>query len=489
MVRIIILCASKLQNLIYYQYNPLVTFSSHIDGYVAESLRREGCGDAMSQDHCSGPSCEEMDHCFCCVTCRDGRLFCLVCIVSLHVACLTHIIQCWNSDYFDKVPLHELGMRYQVAHLAGEVCLHPWPAFSNHFTIIDTNGIHDVTIDFCSCMWKHPFAMQLQSSWLFPATDTEPCTTVTTAALEQFQMLTFMGNILVYEYYHSLVCLTNNTGVMAPSDNFDTFIHVVWEWSFICMLKRAGVGNDHGRWKAAKSESCAMECLACPCPGINIPDCVDLEGPNAWESTLYVGMNTNFHLERFNVSSEDKDPGLSKGLAYFMDTEMFHKHLKDFDKRIIQPMGSCSNHEAAKDLAASRVGSVVCTHHELKLPLCMVDLHIGEIQVKMDFGYLTAVKRFTGIPCIIMSYNIVCQWSINLEEWIDIYGDVMQPKIPKKIYLVPKFHLLGHIKDCQEKFCMSFHIHVGENDGEAPEWSCTISNGVAALTREMGPGH
>ncbi|KAK0467414.1 hypothetical protein IW261DRAFT_1680454 [Armillaria novae-zelandiae] len=36
---------------------------------------------------------------------------------------------------------------------------------------------------------------------------------------------------------------------------------------------------------------------------------------------------------------------------------------------------------------------------------------------------------------------------------------------------------------------MSFHIHVGENDGEAPECSWAISNGVAASTREMGPGH
>ncbi|KAK0467431.1 hypothetical protein IW261DRAFT_1613021 [Armillaria novae-zelandiae] len=162
-------------------------------------------------------------------------------------------------------------------------------------------------------------------------------------------------------------------------------------------------------------------------------------------------------------------------------------------------MVPCSNHEAAKgdkrsrirtrDLAASGVGGVVCTRHELKLPLCTVDLRVGETQVEMDFGYLTAVRHFDGVPRIVTSYDIACQWSINLEERINIYGDVMRPKIPKKVYLVPKFHLPGHIKDCQEKYCMSFHIHVGENDGEAPERSWAISNGVAASTREMGPGH
>ncbi|KAK0467413.1 hypothetical protein IW261DRAFT_1553874 [Armillaria novae-zelandiae] len=406
-------------------------FSAHVDEYIAESLRREGHRDALSQNHCVAPGCEDTDCPFRCITCRDGRLFCCACIVSLHVACPTHVIQHWNSIYFDKVPLRELGLQYQVGHLTGEVCPHPQAAFGNRFTIIDTNGIHDVTLDFCSCMRRHSFALQLQGSWLFPATDTEPHTAITTAALEQFQMLTFMGKISAYEYYHSLVCLTNNTGIMAPSDNFDAFIRVVREWSFIRLLKRAGIGNEPGGWKAAKPGSCAIECLACPRPGVDIPEHVDPDGSNAWEDTLYVGMDANFRLERFNVLSEDKDPGLSKGLAYFVDTKMFHKHLKDFNNRIIQPPSSCSNHEVAKDLAASGVGGVVCTHHELKLPLCTVDLHVGEdvslssLQVEMDFDYLTAVRRFDGVLWIITSYNIACQWSINLEERINIYSDVM----------------------------------------------------------------
>ncbi|KAK0472663.1 hypothetical protein IW261DRAFT_1553319 [Armillaria novae-zelandiae] len=448
-----------------YTYNPLITFSSHVDGYVAESLRREGRGDAMSQVCCSAHGCEDTDHRFRCITCRDGRLFCQVCVVALHVACLTH---CWNGNYFDKVPLR---------HLTGEVCLHPRLAWGNHFTIIDMNGIHDIALDFCSCMQRHLFAMQLQGSWLFPATDTEPRTAVTTAALEQFQMLTFMGKISAYEYYHSLVRLTNNTGVTPPS------------WSFIRQLKRAGVGNDDGGWRAAKPGSCAVECLACPRPGVNMPACVDPDSPNAWESTLYIGMDANFRLERFNVSSEEKDPSVSKGLAYFVDTQTFHKHLENFDKRIIQPPSSCSDHEAAKDLAASGVGGVVCTQHELKLPLCTVDLCVGETQVEMDYGYLTTIRHFAGVPRIVTLYDIACQWSINLEEQIGIYGDIIRSNIPKKVYLVPKFHLPGHIKDCQEKYCMSFHRHVGENDGEALEHSWAISNGVVASTREMGPGH
>ncbi|KAK0186580.1 hypothetical protein F5146DRAFT_935627, partial [Armillaria mellea] len=79
---------------------------------------------------------------------------------------------------------------------------------------------------------------------------------------------------------------------------------------------------------------------------------------------------------------------------------------------------------------------------------------------------------------IMISYDIACQWSINLKDCIKIYSLEIVPPLCSKLYLVPKFHLPGHIKDCQEKYYMTFHSHIGNNDGKAPEWSWTISNSV-----------
>ncbi|KAK0478572.1 hypothetical protein EDD18DRAFT_1312571 [Armillaria luteobubalina] len=418
-----------------------------------------------------------------CLTCQDARLFCQSCIVTAHLCSPTHIIQAryWNGDYFDKTLLRNLGLRYQVGHLVGEACPHPWPAFGSRFTIIDMNSIHDVALDFCHCLRERPLAIQLQRAWLFPGTVKEPCIVVTVAALEQFQMLTFMGKVSVYEYYHSLARLSDNTSMKMPPISF---IHIVREWSFIRLLKRARIGNNASRWEAAKAASCAVECLACPHPGINIPVKSDPNLPTAWEDTLFVSVDANFKLERFDMSSKEKDPGLGQGLSYFVDTKAFKNHLIKFDKCIIQPRSTCNNHEAAKGdkktharsraLAASRVGGVICTHHELKLPLSTVDLQVGEIR--------------NGL-WIVTTYNIACQWSINLEDHINIYGLYMAPLPCDMLYLVPKFHLPGHIKACQEKYCMSFHIHVGNNDGEAPERSWAISNVVAASTWEMSLGH
>ncbi|KAK0491756.1 hypothetical protein EDD18DRAFT_1109505 [Armillaria luteobubalina] len=399
-----------------YSYNPLLTFSLYINDYLAESMRWEGRRDTISQKHC--PSCRSTQINLRCITCRDVRLFCPACIVALHAACPTHIIQ--------------------VRHIIGEVCPHPHPAFGDHFTIIDTNGIHDVALDFCNCIRERPLASQLQRAWLFPVTGREPRTAVTTAALEQFQMLTFMGKISTYEYYYSLVRLTDNTNTKTPSDNYGTFVRIVHEWSFIWQLKRAGIGNDPGGWKNAKPASCAVECLACPRPGINIPKVI----------------NPNEYMLSFSIKI---------CILYtwaWMETSAWRAHVATTKPRraII---------ERGIGLRISQLAGLEgLSAHDMSLSsLCPRLIYV-------------LVKRESPLT-VVTSYDIACQWSINLDKRIEIYGDHMRPQIPNSLYLVPKFHLPGHIEECQEKYCMSFHTKVG--------WA--VSNGVAASTCEMGPGH
>ncbi|KAK0486448.1 hypothetical protein IW261DRAFT_1416228 [Armillaria novae-zelandiae] len=207
-------------------------------------------------------------------------------------------------------------------------------------------------------------------------------------------------------------------GTSTLLDNYEAFICIVWEWSFICLLKQAGIRNNAGGWKAAEPASCMVDCLACLHPGVNIPVKVDPDLLDAWEDTLFVSMDANFKLERFEVSSKEKDPGLGSGLRYFVDMTSFKNHLKMFDKHILQAWSTCNDHKAAKPdkktcarsqaLAASGVGGVICMHHELKLALSMVDLQVRETYVDLALS---------------------------------------------------------------------------------PEWSWAISNGVAASTQEMSPGH
>ena len=89
-----------------------------------------------------------------------------------------------------------------------------------------------------------------------------------------------------------------------------------------------------------------------------------------------------------------------------------------------------------------------------------------------------------------VSYDIACQWSRNLESRCNSYPQnaISEAEDLELTYLVPKFHLPAHIPACQARYSFNFEPFVGRTDGEAPERAWADSNGVATSTREMGPG-
>jgi hypothetical protein len=104
-----------------------------------------------------------------------------------------------------------LGGRIQLGHAIGEPCPLPVPAFGDSFTIIDTNGIHDVGLDFCGCGRYGTMTQQLLRFRLYPATVQNPNTASTFRALHHFQLLSFESKCSVYEFYQTLVRESDNT--------------------------------------------------------------------------------------------------------------------------------------------------------------------------------------------------------------------------------------------------------------------------------------
>ena len=49
-------------------------------------------------------------------------------------------------------------------------------------------------------------------------------------------------------------------------------MHVVWQWRHLEMLKRTGRGHDPGGVVETRNGELAVECPACPIPGVNLPD-------------------------------------------------------------------------------------------------------------------------------------------------------------------------------------------------------------------------
>lgn len=89
-------------------------------------------------------------------------------------------------------------------------------ATGDDFVIINVNGIHEVGLDFCDCEMSKPHFIQILRYGLYPATVDRPKTAATFAVLKHFQMLNFESKASVFEFYNTLSCLTDNTGLFKP---------------------------------------------------------------------------------------------------------------------------------------------------------------------------------------------------------------------------------------------------------------------------------
>ncbi|KAF9463292.1 hypothetical protein BDZ94DRAFT_1321830 [Collybia nuda] len=408
-----------------------------------------------------------------------------------------HRVRLWNGTFFEKVLLKTLGLRIQLGHKVGEGCSNPKSTFANDFVVLHVNGIHQVALDFCDCeMAQIPIIQLLRHRW-FPATVDNPKSASTFTVLQQFHILSFESKASCFEYYHTLVRLTDNTSMESPKDRYSAFLRMVREYRHIKMLKRSGRGHDPMGAAGTKPGGCAVLCPACPQPKYNLPAGWESALPGQrWLYCLFLALDANFRLKRKHVSSSIADPALGDGMSYFVKRNDFIDFIDTFGKLIIQDPSTCSNHKAVdaerstKGLAATGVGTIDCARHDVKQPISVGDLQKSERYVNMDYLYFTSLKD-TPLVELVVSYDIACQWSVKLWDRMGQYPQHLHcgPSDKRSIsFLVPKFHLPAHIMSCQTAFSFNFNLHVGCTDGEAPERGWSHINPVAMSTREMGPG-
>ncbi|KDR67025.1 hypothetical protein GALMADRAFT_106020 [Galerina marginata CBS 339.88] len=362
---------------------------------------------------------------------------------------------------------------------------------------MDTTGLHEIALDFCNCEHRQPQFIQLLRFGWFPATVGFPHTASTLRLLKFFQMLSFESKASAYEFYQTLSRLTDNTGTKIPRDRYRTLLRIIREYRHIKMLKRAGRGHSVGGAAGTTQGECAVICPACPHPGINLP--------NGWEKapenmrflyTLFLAIDANFRLKRKMVSSHASDPSLSHGWSYFVEENDFKDFLAEYGPIIVQAPSTCSNHNAVNKnngeagFAATGAGCVDDARHDMKRPCAVGDLQKGERYINMDYLFCSTL-RDNDLVEVVVSYDIACQWSINLWERFEKYPSWMHvdPNGKKTFrYLVPKFHLPAHVKKCQTKYSFNYNPNVGRTEGEGVERGWSHINPVATSTREMGPG-
>ncbi|KAJ7688528.1 hypothetical protein B0H14DRAFT_3533268 [Mycena olivaceomarginata] len=220
------------------------------------------------------------------------------------------------------------------------------------------------------------------------------------------------------------------------------------QWRNVQMLKQAGRGHDPTGVPGTKEGECALLCPTCPQPGKNLPpNWKDMPEDKQFLYALFVALDANFRLKRKDISSEQKDPGLGNGWAFYCEVLAYMQHVKrNWNQK--QDRSHCVAHDAvdkpdreARGTASSGIGAVDCARHNMKRPLSVGDLQLGERYMNMDYMFFRSMAG-TDLIRFFVSYDIACQWS----------------------------------------------LHIWEHGWEAPERGWANANPLARSTKEMGPG-
>ncbi|KAJ7795078.1 hypothetical protein B0H14DRAFT_3496404 [Mycena olivaceomarginata] len=103
---------------------------------------------------------------------------------------------------------------------------------------------------------------------------------------------------------------------------------------------------------------------------------------------------------------------------------------------------------------------------------------------------LLSVLVVLQMLCVVVSYDIACQYSIKFWERQLKMPEWMRLRMPPKnlLWKVPNFHLPPHKDKCHGPYSFHFMWGARMTHGEGVEQNWAFSNGAAASTRLMGPG-
>ncbi|KAJ7042238.1 hypothetical protein C8F04DRAFT_946268 [Mycena alexandri] len=461
--------------------------------YLTELLRRDGTAGA-EETVCAGHSCNATHPRYRCQSCHGVQMFCQACCVANHESHPLHIVEYWDG-YCTKKALKDLGLRTQFGHCC---CVRPRSAPTT-FVILHTNGIHEVSVDYCGCESEaangEHYIQLLRGGW-YPATHVAPQTAATFEMLDFFHAQTLQAKTTMYDFYVALEKLTNHTGVK-PSTRYPEFLRITRQYRHLLLLKWAGRGHDPSGIFGTQPGECAVLCPARSRPGVNLPDGWENASPERrFLYVLFLALDACFRLKRRMISSELRDPGLGTGWAYFTENEPYRQYLLSVTDQ--KEISTCSglaaldyaNTKFSRGYSSTGVGMGVCARHEFVQPNGVGDLQKGERYANMDYIFASILRHWDQRLKKVISYDIVCQWWKMLKERLLHLPPLLRMKIVMSLihFVIPKMHINAHILACRLLFSLSFLLGAGQTDGEGIERPWANIGGVATSTREQGPG-
>ncbi|KAF5360607.1 hypothetical protein D9756_005153 [Leucocoprinus leucothites] len=404
-----------------------------------------------------------------------------------------HRIQEWTGLYFKKASLHDLSFAIYLGH-NGSAC--PLNAGSTvDFTVVHINGIHNCRIGFCICSppdHSYDRIAQLIRHQLFPSTAKNPQTVFTFEVLEDFHRHSLSAKSSAYDYYDALKMRTDATFPHHVKDRYPSMLLVMRFWRYLSLRRWAG--QEHGidsLLTHRRPNSLTVRCPACPEIGFNVEDD---EMNHIY--TLFISADGNFKLQRKRKNNDPNDTALNAGNAYFVENTAYKTHLKNVekssDKTTCAKLKVVRQQDRAKfkDAAVSGVVGIQCLRHQTWLAQGMVDLVKGEAFARTDYALAHALgMEALKYPWILLSYDVWCQYSINIETRFRKHFEPLVDKIKEMKGAIPKMHVRGHNIKCQIHHSFYYKPYTGMSCGEGIESTWSEQNHAADSTKELNEGH
>jgi hypothetical protein len=149
----------------------------------------------------------------------------------------------------------------------------PGPAIMGTYVrVVHTNGIHNIAMITCDCRGHNTLPCDLVAARLLPASFKRIRTLFTAQLLNHFRLCNLELKASAYQYYHLLRRLTNPMAPTEVVNLYREFRRMSRLWRWMNRLKWAGISNGGKKVSDVSAGQLAVFCLACPQPGINIPD-------------------------------------------------------------------------------------------------------------------------------------------------------------------------------------------------------------------------
>ncbi|KIJ92587.1 hypothetical protein K443DRAFT_113364, partial [Laccaria amethystina LaAM-08-1] len=367
--------------------------------YLNEVLQHEALPDDLTCEICR--SRVATWRCCCCL---GTPALCTDCCQTSHRRHPFHRIECWTGDFFSPSWLWKAGTILHLGHNGIPCPGNRWdssditpdyediadedegglyseseipdpalPTIDGHrvLTYVHINGVHHLPTAFCKCSGAPSKEIQMLRMGLFPSTSQVPWTAFSFQLLDDYLLENLECKTSALHYFSKLQRMMSKA-----------FPHLVKvssrQWRVIKEYKWFGFGH---KAEDPKTGELALFCVACPQPGVNLPEYWRNDGEQ-WVYSRGFVLDGNFFCNHKAQRHPEDDVWLKSGEGYMKYSDLFPNDFQEADE---DQTPTCNEHHAVNDKSrihkgcdSTGLGASACLRHGCYCPGGVVDFQKGE---------------------------------------------------------------------------------------------------------------